>query len=232
MLERSELFRSLPADDAKEALGLASDRRFEAGEVLFHQGDAANGFMVLLEGRVKVAQTTSDGRETVMRFITPGELFGCVPLLGQDAYPGTGQAVEAVHVLAWDSDAMGQLLRRQPGFAMSALRAVGGRLREFQDRLQEASTERVERRLARTILRLAHQAGRRTPDGVIIEVPLTRAELADMIGTTLYSVSRIFADWQRQGIVRTEHKRILVRRPHGLVAIGEELEGTEGPPTS
>ncbi len=229
MLEQSELFRSLPAADATEAAGLAAQRRFAVGEVLFRQGEPANGFMVLLEGRVKVAQTTSDGRETVMRFITPGELFGCVPLLGQDAYPGSAEAVEPVRVLAWDNRAMGQLLERQPRFATSALRAIGGRLREFQDRLQEVSTERVERRLARAILRLAHQAGRRTDAGVVIDLPLTRAELADMIGTTLYSVSRILADWQRRGIVSTERRRIVVRRPHGLVSIGEELEDPTRP---
>ncbi len=158
-MAQDEIFGMLTPEDAKQARELAVRRKFAVGDVLFHQGDAADGFMVLLAGRVKVAQTTSDGRETLMRFITPGELFGCVPLIGQDAYPGTAEAVEPVEVLTWDSAAMSRLLERQPRFATSALRAIGGRLREFQDRLQEVSTERVERRLARTLLRLAHQAG-------------------------------------------------------------------------
>ncbi|HEY6959263.1 MAG TPA: Crp/Fnr family transcriptional regulator [Candidatus Limnocylindria bacterium] len=222
-VEESELFRGLPADEAKEARALAKRRRYAPGDALFHQGDAAEGFMVLLEGRVKVAQTTADGRETLVRFITPGELFGCVPLLGEDRYPGTAEAVEPVTVLAWDSAATARLLEQHPRFATSALRVVGGRLREFQDRLQEVSTERVERRLARALLRLAHQAGRRTEDGVLIDLPITRAELAEMIGTTLYSVSRILAAWQRRGVVSTARQRILVRQPHALVAIGEEL---------
>lgn len=222
-LEESELFKGLPAGDAKDALELAKRRRFGTGDLLFRQGDAAEGFMVLVEGRVKVAQTTSDGHQTLVRFITPGELFGCVPLLGEDRYPGTAEAVEPVSVLAWDSEATARLLERHPRFATSALRVVGGRLREFQDRLQEVSTERVERRLARAVLRLAHQAGRKTEEGVLIDLPLTRAELAEMIGTTLYSVSRILAEWQRRGLVSTARQRIVVRRPHELVAIGEEL---------
>jgi CRP-like cAMP-binding protein len=220
---RDELLAGLPPAEAKEALALAKERRFESGEVLFRQGDEARGFMVLVEGRVKVAQTTADGRETLVRFIMPGELFGCVPLLGQDRYPGTAQAVERASVLTWDSAATNALLQHHPAFATSALRVVGGRLREFQDRLQEASTERVERRLARAVLRLAHQAGRRTEEGVLIDLPLSRAELADMTGTTLYSVSRILAEWQRRGVVVSARQRIVVRRPHDLVAIGEEL---------
>lgn len=222
-LEHGELFRTLPAGDAKEALALAKRRRFAPGDLLFHQGEEATGFMVLVEGRVKVAQTNADGRETLVRFITPGELFGCVPLTGQDRYPGTAEAVEPAVVLAWDAGATERLLERHPRFAASALRVVGTRLREFQDRLQDVSTERVERRLARALMRLAHQAGRRTEAGVLIDLPLTRAELAGMIGTTLYSASRILADWQRRGIVSTARRRIVVLRPHDLVSIGEEL---------
>lgn len=222
---RDELLAALPPAEAKEALALAHERRFDTGDILFRQGDEARGFMVLIEGRVKVAQTTADGRETLVRFIVPGELFGCVPLLGQDHYPGTAQAVERASVLTWDAAATNALLERHPAFATSALRVVGGRLREFQERLQEASTDRVERRVARAILRLAHQAGRRTDDGVLIDLPLSRAELAEMTGTTLYSVSRILAEWRRRGVVSSARQRIVVRRPHDLVAIAEELDG-------
>lgn len=207
---------------------LATRRKLREGSLLFRQGDPAAGFYVLLSGRVKVSQTTSDGHETVMRFIAPGELFGCVPLIGEDAYPGTARAVEPAEVLAWDASATRALLERYPKLVVNVLRTIGGRLREFQERLVEASTERVERRLARALVRLAHQAGRRTDAGIRIELPITRAELAQMTGTTVYTVSRLLAEWQRSGIVATERRHILLRRPHGLVAIAEELAPKEG----
>lgn len=202
---------------------LAARRTLREGAVLFRQGDPAASFYVLLSGRVKVSHTTSDGHETVMRFIAPGDLFGCVPLIGEDAYPGTARAVERAEVLAWDAGATKTLLERYPKLTMNALRMIGGRLREFQDRLVEASTERVERRLARALVRLAHQAGTRTAEGIRIDLPITRAELAQMTGTTVYSVSRLLAEWHRKELIRAGRQRIVVRRPHGLVAIAEEL---------
>lgn len=202
---------------------LASRRKLREGALLFRQGDPAAGFYVLQSGRVKVSRTTPQGQETVMRFIAPGELFGCVPLIGEDVYPGTARAVEPAEVLAWDAGATRTLLERYPKLVVNVLRLIGGRLREFQDRLVEASTERVERRLARALVRLAHQAGTRTAEGIRIDLPITRSELAQMTGTTVYSVSRLLAEWQRAGIVATERRHVVVRRPHGLVAIAEEL---------
>lgn len=224
MTGASELLRSLPSDTADGVMRLATRRKLREGSVLFRQGDPAAGFYVLVSGRVKVSQTTPEGHETVMRFIAPGELFGCVPLIGADAYPGTARAVEPAEVLAWDPGATKTLLERYPRVVMNILRMVGGRLREFQDRLVEASTERVERRLARALVRLAHQAGHRTDEGIRIDLPITRAELAQMTGTTVYTVSRLLADWQRQGVISAGRQRIVVRRPHGLVRIAEELE--------
>ncbi|MDE3112602.1 MAG: Crp/Fnr family transcriptional regulator [Chloroflexota bacterium] len=223
MTAATDLLRALPPGRADEVVRLATRRKLRDGTVLFRQGDPAAGFYVLLSGRVKVSQTTPEGQETVMRFIAPGELFGCVPLIGEDAYPGTARAVELAEVLAWDAAATRTLLEKYPKLVLSVLHTIGGRLREFQERLVEASTERVERRLARALVRLAHQAGRRTEQGVRIELPITRAELAQMTGTTVYTVSRLLAEWQRSGIVATERRRLVVRRPHGLVAIAEEL---------
>lgn len=191
--------------------------------MLFRQGEAADRVFVLLDGRVKVAQSTREGGEMVVRFIGPGELFGCVPLIGQDRYPGTAEALEPGTVLAWDGATMGDFVKRYPTLASNALRVVGSRMREFMARLQEVSTERVEQRVARAILRLAQQAGRRTDEGIRIDFPISRAELADMTATTLYSVSRILAEWERRGVVATERRRIVIRQPHALVSIAEAL---------
>jgi CRP-like cAMP-binding protein len=91
------------------------------------------------------------------------------------------------------------------------------------DRYQELVTERVEQRLARALLRLARQAGQRSEQGVLIGFPLSRENLADMTGTTLYTVSRILSSWEHQGLVEAGRERVLIRRPHALVAIAEDL---------
>jgi CRP-like cAMP-binding protein len=92
-----------------------------------------------------------------------------------------------------------------------------------QERLRELATERVEQRVARTLLRLARQVGRKVEGGVLIDMPLSRQDLAEMTGTTLYTVSRILSQWEQQHLVETGRERILIRQPHGLVAIAEDL---------
>ncbi len=107
--------------------------------------------------------------------------------------------------------------------AVNALRFLAGRLHELQDRYRELATERVERRVARAVLRLARQAGRKTDAGILIDLPLSRQDLAEMTGTTLYTVSRILSSWESAGLVEVGRERVVIKRGHGLVSIAEDL---------
>jgi CRP-like cAMP-binding protein len=97
------------------------------------------------------------------------------------------------------------------------------RLQEFQGQIRTLSTERVERRLARVLLRLVCQVGRKIEDGVLIDLSVTRQDLAEMSGTTLYTVSRILSQWERQGLVDSGRERVVIRNPHGLVMVAEDV---------
>ncbi|MER3457798.1 MAG: hypothetical protein C4309_03385 [Chloroflexota bacterium] len=119
---------------------------------------------------------------------------------------------------------MVRLMERTPRLAFNALRLLAGRVQELQDRVRELATERVERRVARTLLRLARQAGRKVENGVLIDLPLSRQDLAEMTGTTLFTVSRVLSRWEQQGLVEAGRERVLIRFPHGLVRIAEDLD--------
>jgi CRP-like cAMP-binding protein len=94
-------------------------------------------------------------------------------------------------------------------------------IQEMQERYRELATEKVERRIARALLRLAAQVGSKTDGG--IELTFTRQELAEMSGTTLYTVSRVLSEWERQELVEAGRERVVIRNPHGVVSIAEEL---------
>ena len=126
-------------------------------------------------------------------------------------------------MLAWDETEMHRLMEQIPQISINALGILASRVREFQDRLRELATERVERRIAHTLLRLARQTGRKVPEGVLIDMHLTRQDLAEMTGTTLYTVSRTLSQWEAQGLVQSSRERVVIRFPHGLVSIAEDL---------
>jgi CRP-like cAMP-binding protein len=118
---------------------------------------------------------------------------------------------------------MNGLMERHPRISINAVRILANRVREFQDRVRELSTERVERRIARALLRLVRQAGKKVPEGVLIDLPLSRQDLAQMTGTTLFTVSRTLSQWESRGIIQSGRERVIICFPHGLVSIAEDL---------
>ena len=118
---------------------------------------------------------------------------------------------------------MRQLMREYPQLGLNGINMIGRRFALLQKRLQEMATERVEQRVARAILRLVRQFGRRTETGVLLDMPITREELAQLTGTNLYSVSRILSKWEQAGYIHTGRKEIILLKAHELVAIAEDL---------
>lgn len=224
LLEGVSLFTGLAEPALRAVADGARAVRRAAGQPFFREGEPAAAFFVLVRGRVKMAQGTPEGHEVILRMIGPGEAFGAVAALSPgERYPATASPVRSADAAAWDGPAMTRLMKAHPDIAFNALGVVAGRLHELQRQHRELMTERVERRVARALVRLALHAGRRVEIGVEIDFPLTRQDLAEMTGTTLFTVSRILNAWQARDLVTVGRRRVVVRRPHGLVAIAEDL---------
>jgi len=189
---------------------------------VFEQGEEAHSFFVLLHGHIQAAKVTPGGQQVVVRYVTPGETFGVAVAIGLSTYPATATAVDDSLVLAWPSAAWPRLVAKYPVIAAKTLQTVGERLQESHTRIIDISTEQVERRVARALLRLIRQAGRTTAKGIEIDFPISRQDIAEMTGTTLHSVSRILSAWEDQGVVAGGRQRILVCDPHKLARIGDE----------
>jgi CRP-like cAMP-binding protein len=216
------LFAGLAPEAHAEISAACRPRRVPKGDALFEQGAAADTFYVLLDGRLKVVQTTAEGQQVVVRFVGPGEPAGVLAAFGIPVYPATAVAVADCLALGWDGRRAAELMHRYPGWAMATSAAIGGRIQEAHTRVREMATERVERRIAHAVLRLARQAGRRVEAGVQIEFPLSRQDIAEMTGTTLYTVSRVMSAWEQAGLIRSGRQRIVVKDPHALVRVAED----------
>lgn len=222
-LSRVPLFRGIPPTMLSRIVALAHSRSVEPGGFFFNEGDAAEEFFVLTSGRVKLTQLTAEGHQVVIRLVGPGEAFGGVGAFGEPSYPVGAEAVEPAAALAWSSAAMRRLLESEPMLAVNALAMVASRLHDLQQRYRQAMTERVERRIARAVLRLVRDAGRRVDEGVEIDFPVSRQDIAEMTGTTLFTVSRVLSGWEQHGIIHSGRQRIVLTKAHALVAIAEDL---------
>ncbi len=189
--------------------------------MLYHQGDAALNLYVVVVGRLRATQTTEGGNQIALRYLGPGELAGYAVLAGIPHYPGTVVAVEDTHLFAWPANAMRQLMGRHSQIALNAVAVLGSRYQETQLRLRELSSETVEHRIASALQRLASQAGRRTAQGIEICFPLSRQDIAELAGTTLHTVSRTLSAWEKEGIVLSAHRHVVICQPEALAVIRE-----------
>ena len=221
LLKNLSLFQALSEKDLDTVLSIARGIRINSGEPVFRQGDPATSFFVLLHGHLKVVQTTPDGSQVAVRYVVPGEVFGIARAMRRPTYPASCLAVEESIVLSWPSSEWDGFIAGNPQFAFNALQTVGQRLQDAQTRIKELSTEEVEQRVARCILRLLDSSGEQTEDGIAISFPITRQEVAEMTGTTLHTVSRLLSAWKDQGMVITGRKRITVCKPDDLIRLAE-----------
>lgn len=216
-----QVFEGVAAEDLAQVLAEARPVRFAKGAMIFEQGAAADSFFLLLHGRVRAHRLTPDGQQIVVRFVGPGELFGFAQAIGSQTYPANAVAVVDTVVIVWPAAAWNKYLARLPTLALNTMHAIGGRLQEAHTRMTEMATEEVTRRVAHTLLRLAHQAGRKTKDGVLIDFPITRQDIAEMASTTLHTVSRILSGWEQEGLVESGRQRVLIRDPHRIHLLAE-----------
>jgi CRP-like cAMP-binding protein len=222
-LELAPIFKDLDDLQLIEVLQAGRQREVEPDTFLYMQGDEAISFYLLLNGRIKLTQVTPDGQEIILRYASPGESFGLIAVLTEQTYPVSAYVVNNSRILVWQRSEMNTLMGRMPTMAMNALRILSGRVREFQDRIRELSTERVEQRIARAVLRLAHQTGKKVPQGIFLDLPISRQDLAEMTGTTLFTVSRTLSKWETMGLIITGREQIIIHAPHGLVCIADDL---------
>lgn len=223
VLERSSFFRGADRNVLARAADQASELPMTKDDQMFRQGEDASHSYLMAWGRVRLDQTTSDGRNVVIRYLGPGDLVGTVAVLRRKPYPATPVAVEDGVALYWSAAVKAKLIEAHSVLATNAIELIGCRLEELQERLQELATQRVERRIAGTLLRQVRHAGRRVEGGVEIPYTLTRNEIAELTATTLHTVSRTLAAWEQEGILsgkRAAH--LIITKPHRLVEIAEQ----------
>ena len=200
-------------------------RSVEEGSFFFFQGDSANYFYILTSGQVKLMQSNPNGQQVNLRTILPWQMFGALGAVREEAtYPATAQALEGCTGLAIDSHFLHKMLETHPQIAFDLMALMTTYIQEMQSRYRELATERVEQRVANALLRLAAQVGIRSEKETIIELYFSRQDVAEMTGTTLYTVSRLLSDWERKGIIETGRERIRILKPHDLVRISDGIE--------
>lgn len=209
LLRKIPLFRRVSAADRARVAAVAHLKHYAQGETIFREGDPAETFLTIVEGRVKVFKATPAGKEIILEIFGSGDPLGAVPVYESSDLPASALALEATECLAIARRDFFALLEQHPALVRGLLSSLTMRLVELTRRLAEM-TGRVEARFARLFVKLADQIGKTERGGVFIAMPLTRQELADLTGTTVETSIRIMSRWQKDNVIHTEKHGFVV----------------------
>lgn len=220
-LPGTAIFAGLSIRELKEILSCARTRTFSRDELLYSQGQPVRSMMVLQSGSVKHTQLSSNGDEVLLRMTGTGEAVNLQS--GADAcnHSCSVRAMEQCRAWVWEYARLQELLERYPRLRQNIAHVLVSRLHDLEERFREIATEKVARRLALVLLRLSTQIGKDTPDGV--QISLSREEMAQMTGTTLFTISRVLSKWAEQGLVSPKREAVVILNAKRL-----ELESEYG----
>lgn len=224
-LKQVLVFQNATDEELQLILKNSIVRTVEENGFYFFQGDVAKYLYVLVSGQAKLLQSTPQGQQVSLRIIQPWQMFGALGAVRQEAtYPATAQVLEDSTAIAIESGFLRMLAEKNPQISFDLMTLMTTYIQEMQARYRELATERVEQRVANALIRLAGQSGLKSNKEAGIELSFSRQDVAEMTGTTLYTISRLLSEWERQGIIKTGRERITILNPHELVRIAENLE--------
>lgn len=202
VLGLSPIFSGLNNEELKGLASFTIERSYQAGEPIFWEGDTPEWFYVIARGNVKVVKHSSQGKEFIIAFFGPGEMFGEVAVFEDKPYPASALAATDVTVLGVKGTDFSAFLAARPEVSLRIINILGGRLRDAQSRLRDIAGERVDQRVAGILVMLSSKLG--------TTLPFTRQEIADMAGTTTETAIRIMSQLRSRGIISSVRGKITV----------------------
>jgi CRP-like cAMP-binding protein len=218
VLARVPFFAGLGAEQIADIDTSMGVRGYAAGDRVYHAGDEATHLFVLAAGRVKLQRTSPAGQDVLVDVVVPGGLFGSLSTLGDPTYPDTAEALTVACALHIGAEEFRAVLTRHPPVALAVLDDLAHRLERAHQSVRRLSGDTVEQRVAATLLGLADKVGQPRDGAVLLQLPLTRADLAAMTGSTTESVSRAMSRLRRAGLVETGRRWTAITDRDGLAS--------------
>ncbi len=216
-ISRIPLFEGLPPDQLNDLAGIALEKSFERGRVVFSEGQSAHGFFIVTSGKVKIFKISPDGKEQILHLFGPGEPFGEVPVFEGRPFPAHAIALADSRFIFFPRTAFVELIKNNPSLALNMLAVLSRRLRRFTVLVDDLSLKEVPGRLAAHLLYLSNQ--QQDKDDIELEMP--KGQLAGLLGTIPETLSRILAKMSKQELIAIDGRFINIKDRQGLIDLAE-----------
>lgn len=209
-LRKTPIFSGMDDGELDEIVPLVVKRKLKKNTVVFHENDPASTFYLVKTGMVKIYKASADGREQVLTMLGDGQIFGDVPAFDGGPYPASAATMSDSEIYLIRREDLNEVVRRHPEIALKIIRVLGLRLRQALELVRDLSFKQVPHRLAGLLSRLADDYGTETEAGILIELPLSRQELADIVGTTRETVTRELKKMEKQKMLELNRRLITI----------------------
>jgi CRP/FNR family transcriptional regulator len=216
ILARIPLFTGLTEAEVQALAGRAIERRFDAGEMMFWEGEPCTGIFLIVEGTVKIFKTSASGREMMLSLETAPATVAELPLFDGGPYPASVRCMDRVLALFINKADFQNVCRQYPDVALKVLSVVGKRLRHLVGVVESMTFGSVTQRLARLLLEYSKDAGK-----LQFDLPLTHQELASRLGTVREVVTRNLARFKGEGLIAVQGREVSILDKKGLESESE-----------
>src|SRR5512147_994033 len=210
IIGRLTFFRHLPMDAIVRINILFHDFDVSVDDRIYFEGDEAQYLFLVAMGKVKLVRNTGSGREVLLDILHGGDYFGSLSTFGGRVHTETAIAQTDCCILKISAEEFEHILTEHPDVTRKVLEAVSQRLAESQEIVKQLSTYTAEQRIASALMRLASKLGEARGQGVLIQLPFSRQDLAAMTGSTTETVSRVMSRFAENGWVKSGRKWVTI----------------------
>lgn len=218
-IKQVTIFSTLSPQEEKEVSRYSLTNTFRKKEAIFSEGDPSEWFYIVKKGKVKITKLSQDGKELILEVISPLEFFGGIAVVRGFPYPANAVAMEDTEVLKISRKDLMSLMDRFPDLMYCMAMNIGDRIKDSHETLKSIALEKVEARIAALLLKLADKAGEKVPEGIVINMKLTKQDIAEMVGTTVETSIRTMSKLTKSGIVSAKAGNIIIRDPNKLKSL-------------
>lgn len=219
ILRQSPLFAGTTDEDINAILRICKVREYERGEILFDEGDVAQGFYIVAVGRVKVYKLSPEGKERILHVVQSGGNFAEAAIFADGLYPASAEPLEKSTLIFFPKRDFLDLLTAQGQIAINMIGGLSRFLRLFAGQIEELTFRDVPSRLARYLLDLNNER-----NGAV-ELPTSKSAIASRLGTVSETLSRTFRKLSDEGLIRVEGKTIVILDAERLSDLAERFSG-------
>jgi CRP/FNR family transcriptional regulator len=224
ILKKTVFFSSVSEATQKEVSRLFAEEKYQRDDYIFFEGDTPEWLHIVREGKVKLVKHSDSGKDVILHIFAPGDMFGEFALFDRKPYPTSAQAMEPSAILKLSRKEFLLFFGRHPFVATEMIMELGRQLQEAHATIKSLAVDRVEQRIANILVKLAGKLGNPEGAGIVLNLALTRQDLADMGGTTVETTIRVMSRFTKKKIIKPANGKILILDLQALQRISEGKE--------